>query len=161
MAKRFVFRLDSVLALHKRHEQEQQRVVAERAKTVREEEQASAALCVRLTEAVERSRRARAEAVTNVEAELQDQRWQLLLKRRIERQGDRIAASTRVLDETRAELLSRSKRRKAVEKLRERRWAEYVAKVRRAEQIEADETAGRIHMQGAGRFAGSSVFGGA
>ena len=95
MAKRFVFRLDSVLALHKRREQEQQRVVAERAKQLREDEQASAVLRLGLTEAVERSRKVRAEAVTNVEAELQDQRWQLLLKRRIERQGDRMAASAR------------------------------------------------------------------
>ena len=138
--KRFVFRLQSVLDLRLRAEQQAQIALGAALQRVAEAESEIALLAERRTAAlalpVDAPFEARvdarryADALIRQQAEAERRRKQLLIE----------------AEARRVEMAMASAERRAVEKLRERAWAEYQAEAQRQEQISLDEIASARHQ---------------
>ena len=84
MAKRFTFRLDPVLALRQRREDEQKRVVAQRLRQLQRSRDQLNDLYRRAADTLVRARRQREEQRLDVGTALQEQRWRLHLGRQVD-----------------------------------------------------------------------------
>ncbi len=144
MAKRFKFRLAALLDLRKRREEEQRRVVARRVREIQRSRGALSELHRRVDDAMAQARRDCDRPAIDVASVLQGQRWRAHLKRRIGEQCAEIDGLASLLRDERMGLARRATERKAIEKLRERRLAEYHAARRRRERFEEDEIASNL-----------------
>ena len=147
MAKRFRFRLEPLLTLRKRREDQQQRVVAQRLAQLQRSRELLRDLHRRVDDTVVWARQDRRREQLDVGSALQEQRWRWHLQRRIVQQREEIEDIQTGVHEERAELARRSKDRKAIQKLRERQQAEHLANQARQERMEMDEFASQMHQR--------------
>jgi flagellar export protein FliJ len=137
--KRFVFRLQAVLDLKERAEEQAQQALGTALRAVAETEQAMARLIA------QRDQTLRGSADAAPEARAAAWAWaEALNERHAEAQHQLVYLRAEV--ETRRSALARvAAERRAVEKLRERALNEYRAELQRREQIQLDEIAGSRH----------------
>jgi len=141
MAKRFQFRLEPVLLIRKAKQNEQRRVVADRARACQSAREVLASLESRVAETLTHARQSRSKPIIDVGLVLQEQRWRLGLHRRIHATVQQMNDADRELADARSELAKRSQEVKAIEKLRERRWAAHQLTEARAARKQEDEIA--------------------
>jgi len=149
VARRFEFRLHTLLRVRQLEEREAQRkVAAQRAEIARLQkldEQTRAEIARQQTALLEQQRSGHLDPL-----ELQRGRaWIAHLRRQIGlRQMQRAELLTR-LQELQAAWQAARTRRRAIEKLRERRLADYQRRRQRAEQAASDELARQLHVPAA------------
>ena len=141
MAKRFAFNLQPVLEHRKRIEDEKQQVVAQRQRAL---DLAQAELDRLNAEFRRHSEALRDQHRAFDGEELRLHYAHLQYLDRVILAQIRVVAERRVaLDRARADLLAASKERKVVEKLKERRYEDYVSENQRIEQNELDDSNAR------------------
>ena len=140
---RFVFRLQAVLDLRLRAEQEAERVFAAAQGRVAEVEARIAGM---------EEKRARVQSALGVSAPFDERlaarQWCDVVAREVARAQHERETLAAIAAARQQDLAALSAERRAVEKLRERAWAEHQAEVQRREQIALDEIATLRH----GRF---------
>jgi flagellar export protein FliJ len=141
MAKRFIFRLETVERLRKQARDEQRRSVAEAVRALASAESRAALLNAQLRDMVELTRGARLTERLDIAALRGNQLHRNWLYRRIMGSSEEIAAAQARLDAERAKLGEATARLKVLEKLRERRWSRHLVEVAREEQTIASEIA--------------------
>ncbi len=144
MAKRFTFKLDPVLKVRQRKEDEQRRVVASCHRDVQNCEAGIDATSSELSNSRVNAVAHRAQDSVDVHWEQRNIAWQQMLVARIIRAKDKLARLQSALHNAQLELADRSKDVKALEKLREKRLAEHQLQVDREEQRDTDEIAANI-----------------
>ncbi len=141
MARKFQFRLEVVRKLREKARDEQRRVVAAEVRAVRDIEERIAQLTSQLRETVELTRDGQSTPRLDV-AQLRGhhvhRHW---LHHRVMESDMDLSQHRRKLDEERNKLGEATARLKAIEKLREKRWARHLVQVRREEQAQTDEAA--------------------
>ena len=148
MAKRFRFRLEPLLKMRKGKEDVQKRVLAQRVAEVQRLVDQLAQLHHRVERTIDQARADRMAEHLCVADALQGQRWRLHLSRRITQQQACIHDAQGILNNDRMELARRSRDRKVIETLRERKWQEHVLAENRAERVESDEIGGQMYSRG-------------
>ncbi len=147
MAKRFVFRLETVRRVRKQAEDAQKRVVAEHTR--------------RLTDERDRTRRLsagliaqRRDARTDHDARRLDLvalRCRYFYMARLEREilesRRQVEQLEKVLEQERKKLGELAARRKAIDKLRDKQWSRHQTAMKRAEQAEDDEIAAQKYVR--------------
>jgi flagellar FliJ protein len=144
VARRFRFQLEALLRVREVREREAKRKVgAKRAEIARIDD-----LNRQCAEEISRhqDRLRQGQLGTLDTAELARQRaWIAYLRGTVvERQALR-AAMIKELERLREELREARKQKRIIEKLRQRRWDEYIRNRKRSEQAEADELAQQLH----------------
>jgi len=147
MARRFVFRLETVLRLRRQALEKCQRVVADRLRHIAEEQAVIATCQRRKAEQVAELRTVRSLGVLNVAAVCRHQEHMIHLEQTIVSAEQRIAEHEDHLRKEREELVQASVAVKAIERLKERRYARYLEEVRRAERLEQDELATQLYLR--------------
>lgn len=141
MAKRFVFRLETVERLRKRARDEQRRAVAEAVRVLAAAESRAQSLNQQLRNMVDLTREARQTERLDIAALRGNQLHRNWLYRRIMESNEEIAKAQVRLDSERTKLGEATARLKVLEKLRERRWSRHLVEVAREEQTIASEIA--------------------
>lgn len=157
MAKRFVFRLETLLKVRRQREERQKRVVAERLRQISRVRTEIDTLQERITEQVGAMRAEVSRPSIDVVSVVRNRHWLSHLH-----QG-RLAAESHLhvlearLAQERAVLAQASREKKVLEKLKERQHDRYNRELERKELNEADElgTARYVRAQGSDGFAGS------
>ena len=147
MAKRFEFRLDPLLSLRKRREDEQRRIVAEGVRSIENGRDALAGLERGIDDSMDQARKSGRRDKLDIAVALQDQRWRSYLQSRVARQQQTIHSLESSLGDAREELVRRSTELKVVSELRERRLREHVAEQNRQERLEEDEAANTLYLR--------------
>jgi flagellar FliJ protein len=147
MPKPFTFRLETVLRLRKRIEDEQRRVVAAEAQAWEACRQNIDTLRSQVARSIDGARAARLHERVDTFMALQEQRWRLRLHRRIAEKNGELRDLEAKLRTQRQELARRSKERKVIEKLKARRWAEHRGQLARAEQADCDEIGAQVFLR--------------
>lgn len=137
MAK-FVFRLQSVLNIRVRLEEQQKLNFAAAGKRLREEEDKLAALVER-KEAYEEEGRILRGKTLEVRDIIDNENAIARMKEFIEDQALRVKKAEQLLEEERAKLVDAMRERKTYEKLREKAFEEFVAEENHKEGVENDE----------------------
>lgn len=141
MAKRFVFRLETVARLRKQARDEQRRVVAEAVRDLASAETRAASLNEQLRDMVESTRGARQSERLDIAALRGNQMHRNWLYRKIMESTEDVAGAQVRLDAERVKLGEATAKLKVLEKLRERRWSRHQTEVAREEQTVASEIA--------------------
>lgn len=141
MARGFQFRLEVVRRVRKRAQDAQRRVVADSVRAVRKVERRIADLKGDLDRSVRRSRDARMERRVDVFSLRGHQMFQASVHRHLLEAVGEMSQRQGELDTERAKLAEVANRLKAIEKLREKRWAEYVKGLEKRERAAYDEAA--------------------
>lgn len=147
MAKRFVFKLAPVLRIRKQRENQQRRVVASCLRDVQNCQRQISNVQRTLSESRIAAANMRQQGTLDISWEQQNRKWQESLVRRIAIATDQLRQLEAKLHEARTELADRAKDVKALEKLREKRFALFQQQQRRAEQYETDEIAANMHTR--------------
>jgi flagellar FliJ protein len=139
MAKRFVFKLETVLRLRQQREDRQKRVVAERLRQIGQMRGRIAALERQIREQVAGLRADALHTTLDVVGLARNRHYLSRLQRhRLEAQSQLGMLEKRLAQE-RAVLAHAAKERKVIEKLKERQYARYQKDLARQERIEADD----------------------
>ncbi len=143
----FVFRLEAVRKLRLREEQQQQRALAEAVAALVKEQSALDAIRDSMRQqrdSVRLDQQADALDIMTMRA-----RYFYLsrLEGRAAAAGQRLEACESRVAREREELARRSARRKALDKLRERRWTEYRMQLDRKAQAEQDEMGAAAYLR--------------
>ena len=141
MAKRFVFRLETVERLRRQARDEQRRAVSDAVRAVAGTQVRIDTLTEQLRQTVELTRGERQVEQLDVAALRGNQFYRNWLHRRILESNRDLAVRESQLDAERAKLGAASAKLKVLEKLHERRWQRYRQDVAREEQAFSDEIA--------------------
>ena len=141
MAMRFQFRLEVVRKLREQARDVQRRVVADAVREVRGVEARMDQLTDQLRNTVELTRGEQQTQRLDVPSLRGHQFYRNWLHRRIWESNLELAEKRARLDAERGRLGEASARLKAIEKLRDKRWARHQTQVRREEQAAMDEVA--------------------
>ncbi len=147
MARRFLFRLETVRKIRQQARDVQQRVVAGKARAAGEVRQRIARLEGDLERTVDRSRQAHRIGRLNMSSVRGQEIHRGWLHRSL---GEACALLVQRQAELRSEqtrLAEASKRLKVIEKLRERQWERHKAEVAKEEQSQADEAARQMYLR--------------
>jgi flagellar protein FliJ len=147
MAKRFIFRLDTLLKLRKRKEDEQRRVVAERLRDVRRCQATITDLRCRISDALAGEREMRLRGSLSVTRVLAEQRWRAHLDRRLAASGQQLTTLEKAHRESQSVLAERSRDVKVLEKLREKRHQAHMMEQERIERIETEEVGMQMYVR--------------
>ncbi len=147
MAKRFQFRLEPVRKLRAQARDAQRRVVADAVRSVAAAEQRITEFDAQLRQTVQLTRGERLAQRVDISALRGQEFYRGLLHRRILETNVDLAKEARRLEIERAKLGEASARLKAIEKLRERRWARYRKDVAREEQGVSDDLSAAAYMR--------------
>ena len=145
MAKRFQFRLETLLSVRRLREREAQRKVAtksaEIARLDQQNRRAASEISRRQSELLRTQDRGRLDAgeLTRIRAWVANLRSAILQRQRLR------AGLVSELEGLQAELGEARKQTRIIEKLRERRWEAYLTLRNRREQAAADELAQQLH----------------
>ncbi len=146
MAKRFRFRLDTILRLRKRILEERQVVVAKRLQAIAiEQGLVSQARELLADEAVE-SRAMQGQGSVNVSHLRSYRMHSLYLGSVISECNARMAAHERELERERQEMVEASVAVKAIEKLKERRLQRHQRQLAKEEQMQQEEFYAQMHF---------------
>lgn len=141
MAKKFQFRLEVVRKLREQARDAKRRSVADAVRTLTKAERQVAELTEQLRDTVELNRAERAAPQVDVSALRVGEFYRNWLHHRILEGTLTVARQQTRLSAERAKLGAASARLKAIEKLKERRWARHRQQVGREERAAADEAA--------------------
>jgi len=143
----FVFRLEGVLRLRLREEQQQQRVLAEAVAALLAEQNDLAALRGAMGRQREEARREQHVPALDMVTLRARSFYLSRLERRAARAAQRVEEHQARVEAERRELARRTARRKALDKLRERRFSEYRTRLERKAQAEQDERGAVAYLQ--------------
>lgn len=150
MASRFQFRLETVLRLRRRRFEERERVVAARLRLMEEERMRIATAERAIAEAADKSRALQAAGPLDV-ASIRRQRGHMQVQHGLIGEAmQRLAEHEAQLARERAAMIEAHVALKAIEKLKERRYARYLEEVKRAETAEQNEAAINRYRRGRG-----------
>jgi flagellar export protein FliJ len=150
VAGRFQFRLETVLRLRRRQFEERERVVAARLRLMEQERGRIAEAERAIAEAADQSRTLQAAGSLDV-ASIRQQRGHMLVQHGLIREAtQRLADHEAHLARERAAMIEAHVALKAIEKLKERRYARYLEEVKRVETAEQNEAAIERHRRGRG-----------
>ena len=152
----FVFRLETVRQIRQRAVDEQRKVVAEAVRGVTAVDERIKDLTAEREEATSGMRTAQGDRRISVPALCSFETQRVWLSGAIHRMHAERAKRQAILDKQRRKLGELSKRVKVIEKLRERQWNRYIARIRKAEQAASDEAATQMYMR---RLAGGAAEG--
>ncbi len=139
MAKRFVFKLETLLKLRQQREERQKRVVAERLREIARVRDELDALDRRIAEQIDAMRSEAGRLRIDVQGLARNRHWLSHLQRgRLESEGRLHALEARLAQE-RAVLAGASRDKKVIEKLKERQRDRYNRELDRREVNEANE----------------------
>jgi flagellar FliJ protein len=154
VAKRFEFRLQTLLRVRELREREAKRKVGAKQAEIARIDQLNQQTADEIARCQDDLRARQRAAVLAPDQLTRERAWIAYLRRTVvERQALR-ARRRAELDMLRDELRQARMQRRIIEKLRERRWAEYAKDRQRREQAEADELAQQLHT-----FKGARVVG--
>ncbi|HVP10476.1 MAG TPA: hypothetical protein VMV94_04715 [Phycisphaerae bacterium] len=139
MAKRYVFRLETLLRLRQQREDEQKRVVASRLRKIRAIEQQRQVLEVRIAEQVDAMRNLLTTDRMDVDQLRAGRSWTLRLRRGVLEADGAIAANRTILAQERANLANARKNTKILERLKERQREAFFAEIERQDRAESDD----------------------
>lgn len=141
MARRFVFKLETLLKLRRQREEQQKRVVAERLRQIAQIRREIAMLDRQIAEQIAAMRGDAGQMRLDVMALARGRLWLSHLQRgRLDADGHLRALEARLAQE-RAVLSHASKEKKIVEKLKERQYLRYRSDLERQETLAGDELA--------------------
>lgn len=143
MARAFVFRLEALLKLRRMEEAARQRGVAEALSVVQEQRNLLVRLSQRAEVETRRLRQAMRGATLPVDEVMATRGWIGRLVREGTFVARELVRAEEALTAQRAELARAVARRKALERLREKRLAEHMQRLSRAEDALLDEIAAR------------------
>jgi flagellar FliJ protein len=139
MAKRFVFRLETLLKLRRQREDRQKRIVAERLRQISRVRSEIELLDRRIAEQIRAMRADANRPSLDVQNLARDRHWLSHLQRgRLEADGHLRLLEARLAQE-RAVLAHAAREKKVMEKLRERQQTRYLRELECREQAELDE----------------------
>ena len=141
MARRFEFRLEVVRKLREQARDVRRRAVGDAVRAVRSAEERLDHLTGQLRDTVEITRGEQRTPALDVNALRGHQFYRNWLHRRIMESDLELTQQRRRLDKERSNLGEASARLKAIEKLRDKRWARHLIQLRREEQGMMDEAA--------------------
>jgi len=147
MAKRFVFRLETLLRVRREAFEQTQRVVTRRLAMIRQEENAIAECQNAIDAQHARARGLQGKAHLDMASLRAARGFVIHMKRKIEQHRGNVARQQQELERERAVMIRASVACKAVEKLKERQRARFDDKVRRQEMMADDETALQIYRR--------------
>jgi len=141
VAKRFRFRLETVLKLREQREQAHKRIVADRLRQIARAEARAQRLRDQIAAEVQAARQARRAGILEVTAIARHRHWLGRLQRGLlETEADLRTLRAKLAQE-RTELAEASKQAKIMAKLKERQQQRYAYELARQERLEADEIA--------------------
>ncbi|HNW92148.1 MAG TPA: flagellar export protein FliJ [bacterium] len=142
----FTFKLQRVLDLRLQEEEAKKNELAMAEHTWRQETAKHEALSA-AKRSLQEEFRGRAGAVFVIAELVAFQQYQQRLEREISAQAQQVAQARAVADARRAELLEAAKKRKALEKLKDRRAAQFKAAEEKAEQNDIDDQGMLVFMR--------------
>lgn len=141
MARKFVFRYDTLLRIRKQREDEQKRVVAERLREIAQVRERLNTLHHQIDEETRAIRTGQEVGTIDIQQVMRHRHWLGHLHRGLLDAVGRERFLEARLSQERSELTERMKQRRILEKLKERRLLHYQAEVDRRETRENDEMA--------------------
>ena len=147
MAKRFEFRLATVLRIRRQREDAAKRVVAERLGEVAAVQSEIAALQEQIRSETGAFRQTHATGQLDVGQLKRHRRWLLQLDQSELLARNRLGELNRLLAVDRAALTEARKQVRVLEKLEERQRERYLKELNRAEMRENDEIGGVLHLR--------------
>lgn len=146
MAKRFRFRLQTLLRVRELHEREAKRKVGAKQAEIARVDQLNRQTTQEIHARQEMLRHHQQQRTLAPEVLVREQAWIAYLRRTIaERQAFR-AGLVKELEQLRQQWQEARVRKRIIEKLRKRRWEEYLQDRNRREQAESDELAQQLHV---------------
>jgi len=146
---RFIFKLEGVLRQRKQWERERQREVAASRQQARLVEEELRSLNQSLKGTVEDVRRNRLTGRLDLSFLAAHRRFAAAMQRKGDSLVQRLANLGRQIETQQLALAEAAKRRKAIEKLKERRWEQWLAEQSKRELAQLDEIAQQmIYSQG-------------
>ncbi len=139
MGKGFAYRLEPLLKLRRRYEDEQKRVVAARLREITVLEQRQQVLEQEIIRQAEAMRQALGRGEVEMEHLRMSRHWMLRLRRGVLETDAAISAERAWLAQERQALAEARKNTRVLERLKERRWEEWRTAWQRREQSELDE----------------------
>ncbi len=157
MPRRFTFRFETMLKIRRQREDHHKRVVAQRVGQIAQVRGEMAVLDRQITEQVQAIRSGQAPGTIDIQQALRHRHWLGLLNRRLlEGQARARFLEARLVQE-RAALAEAAKRRRILEKLKERQAERHRAEQDRRESRELDEIGTVRHVREGLAFASEQV----
>jgi len=148
VAKRFRFRLDTLLKVRRLREREAKRKVAAKRAEIARLDRLDQQTAQEISRSQAALRQSQQQGSLDLETLVRGRAWiGYLRKTTIERQTLR-AALVKELEQFQSEWRQARIQMRILEKLRQRRWDEYVRQRKRREQAEADELAQQLQVRG-------------
>jgi flagellar FliJ protein len=141
MAKRFRFRLETVLKVRRQREDQQKRVVAAKVRRLTDLQSQARSVDEQIAQAVQAARGSRHPGALDMSQIARQRFWLGHLQRLLVETAGQIREVAEELHRERRVLIDLAKDRKALEKLKETQAQRYQAELDRAERIELDELA--------------------
>ena len=141
MAKRFRFRLETVLKVRRQREDQQKRVVAGKAREVTSLGSRTRAIGMRIAQAVGAARGLRRTGPMDMSQIARQRFWISHLQRALIETRQQMQGTERELARERQVLADLARDRKTLEKLKDKQAERYQAEIDRAERLELDELA--------------------
>jgi len=139
MAKRYRFRLETLLRLRQQREDEKKRIVASRLRKIRSLEQHKQVLETRIAEQTEVIRDLLVREQMNIDELKAGRHWMIRLRRGVLEAEGALASNRAILAQERADLANARKDTKVLERLKERQQQAFMAEVERQDRLEADD----------------------
>jgi flagellar protein FliJ len=139
MAKRYAFRLETLLRLRQQREDEQKRVVASRLRKIKSIEQQKQVLQVRITEQVDSMRTLLTVGRMDMDQLKAGRHWMVRLRRGVLEADGAISANRTILAQERVNLANARKDTKILERLKEKQREAFVTEIERQDRIESDD----------------------
>jgi flagellar protein FliJ len=139
MAKRYAFRLETLLRLRQQREDEQKRVVASRLRKIKSIEQQKQVLQVRITEQVDSMRGLLTRGQMDIDQLKAGRHWMVRLRRGVLEADGAIVANRSMLAQERVHLANVRKDTKILERLKEKQREAFFVEIERQDRIESDD----------------------
>jgi flagellar protein FliJ len=139
MAKRYRFRLETLLRLRQQREDEKKRIVASRLRKIRSLEQHKQVLETRIAEQTEIIRGLLVRDQMDVDELKAGRHWMIRLRRGVLEAGGALSSNRAMLAQERADLANARKETKVLERLKEKQQTAFSAELERLDRIEADD----------------------
>lgn len=147
MAKRFKFRLETVLKIRRQREDEAKRAVAERLRQITSVHDEIESLQRQIGREIGAFRQSHAIGRIDTDKIVNHRHWLIHLDQGVLLARSRLGELETELAKERSTLAEARKRVRALEKLEERQRARYMKRLSRAEAVENDEIGNALHLR--------------
>jgi flagellar FliJ protein len=147
MAKRFEFRLQTVLRIRKQDEDACKRVVADRLRRIKAVHSEVVALQGQMADEIRAFRQTHAVGRLDMRQVMQHRHWLIHLQQGVLMANSRLAELQRQLEQDRIALTEARKRVRVLEKLKERQHERYRHELNRMEARENDEIGNTLYFR--------------